>query len=134
MPANVNPIFTLTPVVGMANIATANTNRDGTGTLGTVVTGTTNGTRIDRVVVQATVTTAAGVVTLFVYDGVSVTELWQEVLVNAVTPSATATAFRYVISSPDPTAPLLVLPNNYALRAGTTIAQSMNVIAQGGAY
>jgi hypothetical protein len=80
------------------------------------------------------VTTAAGVVTLYVYDGVSVTELWQEVLVNAVTVSTTASGFRYVISSPDPTAPLLVLPNNYVLKAGTTIAQSINVIAQGGNY
>jgi hypothetical protein len=96
--ANTTPIFTLTPHIGQTTISTANTNRDGTGTLGTLVTAATNGTRVDRIVVEATSTTAAGVVTFFVYDGSSVSTLWQEVLVTAITPSATVVAFRAVTS------------------------------------
>ena len=134
MAANTNPIFTLTPKVGMVSISTANTARDGTGTLGTVFTGGTNGSRVDRIIIEATATTAAGVVTLFVYDNSSVTNLWQEVLVSAITPSTTAVAFRAVITSPDPMNPLLVLPASYVLKAGTTIAQAFAVTAQGGDY
>ena len=44
------PNYAATPLVGVAAISTANTNRDGTGTLGTVVTAGSSGSRIDGVV------------------------------------------------------------------------------------
>jgi hypothetical protein len=128
------PAFTATPRVGMASISTANTNRDGTGTVGSVITGATNGTRIDRITISATGTIAAGAVTLFIFDGSSTTEFWAEVLTPATTPSTTVAAFHATITSPDAQNPLLVLPNNYVLRAGTTIAQTFHVIAQGGDF
>lgn len=134
MAANTNPLFELTPHIGMVSIATANTNRDGTGTLGSVFVGATNGSRIDRIIIEATATTAAGVVTLFIYDNSSITNLWKEVLVGVVTASATSTAFTATIISPDPMSPLLVLPASYVLKAGTTIAQTFVVTALGGDF
>lgn len=49
MAANTTPIFTLTPIVAFVQVSTANTARDGTGTIADIATGDTNGTRIDYV-------------------------------------------------------------------------------------
>jgi len=133
MPANTNPIFTLTPHISSARIATANTNRDGTGTLGAVITGTTNGTRVDRILITATGTTTAGMVRIFIDDGTNV-RFWQEVSVTAITASGTVKSFTATISSPDSTAPLLVLPSSYVLRAGTNNAEQFDVIAFAGDF
>lgn len=118
----------------MVRIATANTNRDGTGTLGDVCIGGTNGTRIDRIVIEAIGTSTAGMVRLYINDGASNTRLWQEVSVAAITPSGTVQAFRAVIQSPDFQAPLLVLPATYILRASTVAAESFDVISHCGDY
>lgn len=133
MAANTTPVFTIVPVIGMVRIATANTNRDGTGTLGDVVTGGTNGTRIDKIVIEAIGTTTAGMVRLYINDGTN-TRLWQEVMVAALTPSGTVQAFRALILTPDPQSPLLVLPVSYVLRASTVAAESFDVSAHGGNF
>ena len=49
MPANTSPIFTLTPNVGTARIATATTASDGSGAQQPLVLGGVNGTRVDAV-------------------------------------------------------------------------------------
>lgn len=122
------PNFTKTPVLGLANIATANTNRDGTGTIADVVTGAAVGTRIERITIQATVTTTAGQIRLYISDGTT-TRLWDEVLVTALTPSATIKPFRYAYLNL-----ALNLPSGFKLRASTNNAESFNVIAEGGNY
>lgn len=134
MPANIAPIFTLTPFVASAQVSAANTNRDGTGTVVTVTAGTTNGRRIDRINIKATVTTTAGMVRLYVDDGTNV-RLWKEIPVSALTVSASAAGFETTISPSDPYAPLLVLPSStYILKASTHNAEAMNVLATGGDY
>ena len=40
MPANTSPIFPLVPNVAWGKLTTANTAKDGTGTVGTIVSGT----------------------------------------------------------------------------------------------
>jgi hypothetical protein len=132
MAANTSPIFTLTPHIGMVAISTANTNRDGSGTLGSVITGTTNGTHVSRITVQATASTTAGFVRLYIFDGGSVTELWKEIAITAATPSGTVAAFAYTLTLTGETA--LVLPNGYILKASTHNAEAFNVIAEGGDY
>lgn len=132
MPANTNPIFTLTPQIGRARISTANTNRDGTGTLADVITAGASGTRIGRIKITATGTTTAGMVRLFIFDGTN-TRLWQEVPVSAITPSGTVQAFSQTLVSTD-SDPLLVLPPNYVLRASTHNAETFDVIAHAGDY
>jgi hypothetical protein len=122
-----DPVFAVTPKVGMVQISTANTARDGTGTIGTVVTGGSSGSVIKKVRVCATVTTTAGVVRLFLYDG-SNTRLIQEIIVPAITPSTTVEAFsRTITYGPDD---ILHLPSNtWELRASTQIAEAFNVFA-----
>jgi len=133
MAANTTPIFTIVPHLGMVRISTSNTNRDGTGTLGDVVTAAINGTRVDRIIVTATSTTTAGMVRLYIWDGVSATRLWRELSIPAITPSGTVLAYTVTIISSDAN-PLLVLPNAYVLRASTQNAESFDVIAHGGDF
>jgi hypothetical protein len=132
MAANTTPIFTLTPVIGMAVISTANTNRDGTGDIATVITGATDGTRIHKITVIATVTTTAGMVRLYIADATPNIRLWREVQVSAITVGATVKGFTEVISLVGETA--LILPSGYSIRASTHNAHTFNVIAEGGNY
>jgi hypothetical protein len=129
-----DPNFASTPVAGLAQISTANTNRDGTGTLGTVVTAGASGSRIEEIVIEATGTTTAGIVRLFLNDGTN-TRLWREVAVTAATPSGTVLAFTASVRNDTrPDLPLLVLPTGWSLRAGTHNAETFNVFAFGGSF
>jgi hypothetical protein len=99
-------------------ISTANTNRDGTGTLGTVHTAGASGSRIDRLLIQATGTTTAGMVRLFVG-----TALIKEVPVIAITPSATQPAWSAEVVFEGG----LVLQASAVLKASTHNAESFTV-------
>jgi hypothetical protein len=121
------PKFTSTPRYAAAVVSAANTNRDGTGTIVDVITGVAAGTKIFEVVVQATVTTTAGMVRLYVYDGTN-SRLFDEVPISAVTVSASVAGERYAMSYDN-----LVLPSaSHKLQASTHNAESFNVIALGG--
>ena len=122
------PQFATTPHIGLAQISTANTNRDGTGAVVDVITGATNGTRIDRVTVMATGTTTQGMVRLYLSDGTN-TRLWKEVLVSAVTPSGTVAAFTSPLSSLG-----VDLPPSYKIRASTNNGETFNILAEGGDF
>jgi hypothetical protein len=132
MAANTTPIFTIVPHVGMVRISTANTGRDGSGTQNTVLTASTNGTRIDRIMIRATATTTAGQVRFFIYDGTNY-RFWQEIAVTAATPSGTVQAFTAAIYSPDQN-PLLVLPSTWQLTCAPHNNESFDVIAHGGDF
>lgn len=109
---------------GMVKISTANTNLDGTGTLGTVLTGASNGTLIKNVFIKATVTTTQGMIRLFVYDGTN-TRLLMEIDVPPMGQSSTDPTFETVI-------PInFHLISGYILKASTNNAESFNVIAEG---
>lgn len=105
-----------------AQISTANTNRNGTGTIVSVMTGATNGTRIDDIYIVATGTTTAGVVRLYVSDGSNI-RLWQEILVSAVTPSTTVQVWSYTLLNQ-----ALLLENGWSLQASTNNAETFNII------
>jgi hypothetical protein len=65
------PIFEQTPKIGglATQVSTANVKRDGTDTIEDIITGGTNGTRIDHIDIVATVTTTDGVIRLFISSG-----------------------------------------------------------------
>ncbi|MEO5642030.1 MAG: hypothetical protein ABIQ40_08485 [Bacteroidia bacterium] len=109
---------------GCATISTANTNLDGTGTLGTVLTAASNGTLIKSVTIKAQVSTTAGMVRLFVSGG-GATELIAEIEVPAVTKSATDPSFENYMEIN------YALKSGYILKASTVNAEAMNVIAEG---
>jgi len=122
-----SPQFTNLPTIDVAQVSAANTNRDGTGTIVTISSGSTNGRRINKVTVRATGTTTAGVVRLFIHDG-SNARLLKEILVTAITPSTTIETFTSTIEYSSG----LILPTGYSLRASTNNAETFNIIAEGG--
>jgi hypothetical protein len=122
------------PKVGVGQISTANTARDGTGTIGTVFTAGSNGSRIDMIDVQATATTTAGMVRLFVHDGTNA-YLVAELPVVATTPSGTNPSYSQQLNTNTMTQFLpIVLPTGWSLRASTNNAEAFNVIAFGGDF
>jgi hypothetical protein len=132
MAANTTPIFVLAPRVASANVNAANTNRDGTGTLVDMVTAGANGTRVDRLVFEAAVTTTAGVIRIFHFDGTN-NRLWKEILVTAITPSTTVAAFRWVEERTDGQ-PVFALASGDKLKFTMHNAESMNAFAHVGDY
>lgn len=120
------PAFATVPRIGSAQVSAANTNRDGTGTIVTVITGVAAGTRISEVVVEATVATTAGMVRLYLFDGTN-TRLFDEIAIAAATPSASVRTTRVSTVYTN-----LILPSSsWQLRASTHNAEAMNVIALG---
>jgi hypothetical protein len=113
--------YASTPRAAVGQVSTANTNRDGTGTIVTIFTAGSSGSRVDDIVVTATGTTTAGMVRLFLHDGTNA-RLWQEVPVTAVTPSGTVQAFTSSLLNQ-----ALILPNGWSLRASTNNAETFNI-------
>lgn len=110
---------------GMVVISTANSNLDGTGTLGTVLTAASNGTLVKRITIKAQGTVTQGMVRLFVYDGSSNTRLIEEVLIPAITQGSTEMSFEQTIECN------YRLQSGYILKAATQNAETFNVIAEG---
>jgi hypothetical protein len=125
-----SPQYTAAPVLGAALCSAANANRDGTGTLYTIVTGATDGTRIDRITAQAIVSTTAGMLRLYVTPPASTARLYLEVPIQAVTASGTVAAWHSEIALQGG----MVLPSGYILAASIQNANATMVFALGGAF
>lgn len=113
------------PKNGGCQITVANALRDGTGTLGTVRTAGPNGGRLDCLQIQATGTTTAGMIRLFLDDGTgTVNRLIKEIPVTPVTPSSTTPAFSVEVYWQLG----ITLQAGWVLKAGTHNAETFNVI------
>jgi hypothetical protein len=123
-----SPSFASTPIADAVAISTANTNRDGTGTLGTLHTAG-NGSRIDLIRIVAVGSTSQGVVRIF-YDDGSTVFLLHEILVDPITPSTVREVF---MAEWIPTVPLLVKGGDL-LKVSTHIGEGFNVFAIGGGF
>lgn len=137
MAANTSPIFLRTPSIQSASTGTAaNTNLDGTGTVATIFTAdATEGSKIERVVLQYLGSNVATVVRLFVNNGspngtpANNTLVFEQAM-SANTLSQNASSARVEI-------PLnIALPAGYKLLAttGTALATGIQVTAIGGHY
>jgi hypothetical protein len=129
-----NPVFPLTPVVPVGQtLITANTAKDGTGTVATLYTAGANGSKLNGVQIAYTGTSVATVLRLFVNNGstnatAGNNSLYQSITVPANTLSET-------VAANDLNIPLaLTLPAGYKLMAtiGTTVAAALAVTASGG--
>lgn len=99
------------PVLGQ--VTTANANKDGTtGAYATLVTGAANGTKVNQVDITALVTTTAGMIRFFVYDGTNY-RMIKEIPVTAITVSASVAGFTYTWR-----------PTNLILESGDTLKVS----------
>lgn len=126
--------YASTPKCGIGQISTANTNRDGTGTIGTIFTAGASGSRIDAISLKAVGTTTAGMVRLFIHDGTNA-RLLTELPVTAITPSATLPAWEAQLNTNSMSQVLpILLQSGHSLRASTHNAETFNVIAIGGDF
>lgn len=114
--------YAATVRTAQGQVSTANTNRDGTGTIATIFTAGSSGSRIDDIYIVATGTTTANVVRLFVHDGTNA-RLWREILVPAITPSTTVSVFNAALLSQG-----LILASGWSLRASTNNAETYNIL------
>lgn len=119
-----SPAYASTPRIGGALVVTANTNRDGTGTLATIITGAAAGTRIERLVLHAMGTGAAppdpadSIITVFLYDGSTYYLIDEFDLGNPAAATTTVAAYHEERSYRD-----LVLPSaSWSIRCGITVA------------
>ena len=103
-------------------VTTANTTRDGTGAVVTLVTGATNGTRVDDIYIAAAGTTTAGVVRMFLSDGTN-HRLMQEFLISAVTPSTTVGVWSMFLPNLG-----ILLKSGWSLRFSTNNTETFNIL------
>jgi len=142
MASNTQPIYPAKVVGAEVSISTANTNRDGTGTLGTLYTATAAASQGVGAIVQsitcvATGTTTAGMVRIFRHNG-SAFFLIREIAVSAITPSATVKAFTIPTSEGADSNGRLVLnvllePGD-SIRCSTHNAETFHLTADIGEY
>lgn len=128
-----DPQFAATPRTAQAVISAANTNRTNTGTIVDIFTAGTNGSLVRKITIQASGTTTAGMVRLWLNIG-GTTLLYREIAVSAITPSATVAAFNSTLTLYDASSDGLPLPATAVVRASTNNAETFNVIVEGGDY
>lgn len=147
MPAGIAAIHPSRVRKARVSISTANTNRDGTGTIGTLFTspGTAdsnggtggNGSVVQSITCQATGTTTAGMVRLYSHDGTNFS-LIREIAVTSATPSATVKAFSIpTTEGADANGRLelnLLLEPGHSIRASTHNAETFILTADIGDY
>lgn len=127
-----SPAFIATAKIGAGSVSTANTNRDGTGTIATIFTAGASGSKINEIVLKATGDPADSIVNIFIYDGSSYWLFDEFDLGDPAAASTTVTGYRASRTYEN-----LVIPSGYSIRASITVALTsgvVNVIALGGDF
>ena len=137
MPANTAPIFTLTARTswGTTTITTANTAKDGTGTVLGVFTAGSNGSYIQRIRFRPSGTAVQTVARIFINNGFTNATAANNILFDEITLSA-------ITISETQAQPSFEIPMNFAIPAGyvlnitlgTTVAAGYYVSVVGGDY
>ncbi len=112
-----------------AALSAANTNRDGTGTIVDLIDNSSGecAVRCEKVRLVATAATTAGVIRFFLHNGTAY-KLFKEVLVTAITPSASIAVW-------DSEETLeLNLQKGWKLAVSTHNAETFNALAEGGEF
>lgn len=135
MAANTSPIYCKNGNISWGTITTANTAKDGTGTVVTVFTATTEGSRIEKLRFRALGTNVATVARVFINNGstnVTATNnsLYEEITLPATTLSEVAQLTNQEINLG------LVLPAGYKINItiGTTVAAGYAITTVAGDY
>jgi hypothetical protein len=133
---NTRPIYSAAPIISWGTVATANTAKDGTGTVVTVFTAdATNGGRVEKLKVRAQGTAVGTVLRIYINNGSTNTTATNNSLYYEVT--AAASAVSETTAQSDIEVLLnLSLPPGYKINVtvGTTIAAALSVTAVGGKY
>lgn len=112
---------------GSAHVATANTNRDGSGTITSLLVGIATGTAVQRLRIAATQATTDNVLRLWKNDGNY--RLFDEIRVPAVTPTPPLLVWRTVYSFPIGQE-LQLASGSESLRMSTNNAEGYDVIIE----
>lgn len=125
-----SPQFVNTPANPATAVSTANTNRDGTGTVALLYTAPAGGARIDDIAIKARATTTAGMLRFFLSADGATFRLWKEINVTAITPSGTVQSFETLLLSLG-----LVLAAGMRVYCSTHNAEAFDVtVTKGGAF
>lgn len=111
--------------LGMVQISTANGSRNGTGPMGTLITGASNGTLIKSLTIKAEGDTSQGMIRFFIDDGGGTVTLYDEVYVPAHTASSLVGTFGITRYSG------MTLKSGYILKVATEQAEVFNIFADG---
>ena len=136
MAGNTSPLYSLLPVVSWGTLTTANTAKDGTGTVVTVFTAhAVEGGRIEKIRIRAAGTNVATVLRVFLNNGstnatAANNTLYTEVTVAATTLSEVAALAETEISMQLPLDPGFKVN----ITIGTTVAAGLAVTGVGGRY
>ena len=124
------------PLLSWGKLATANTAKDGTGTVLTIFTAGANNARADRIKVRSLGTNVATVLRIFINNGSDPTvatnnSLYMEATIAATTLSEASAQVDNVIDLAT-----LAMPAGYKLTAtiGTTLAAGLAITAEGGNF
>lgn len=133
MPANTAPIFPAAPIVGIATLTaaaaiTSRANIVGTAGLTQLTAASTNGARIDAIVIKGKGVTVASNIGIWIYNGTT-SFLYDEMDVTAITAANTTDSFLLQRNYTN-----LVLPPTYQLFISETVQTDLNVFALGGVY
>jgi hypothetical protein len=124
------PQYAAVPRLETAQVSVSNANRDGTGTIVTVLTAGANGTRVRSIRVNALVTTTLGMVRIFLHDGANARLLF-EFPVSVVVAGGSSPAFSAsLLEGLNPELPL-TLEAGQSLRASTHNSEAFNVTIEG---
>jgi hypothetical protein len=126
------PQFTITPGVSYGDLITANTNRDGTGTIVPVFSGSNfSGSRIEQIQIQATGSAGPGMIRFYYQSGSGgEIRLWREVPVGIVTASSTGSCFNAYVTFNPP----MVMPTGSILYAAPQVGEAYTVFVYFGNF
>ncbi len=123
---SINANYVATPKSPAILISTANTARDGSGTILSLYVAPASGARVDDISIQAIGTTTQGMIRLFLHNAVSAF-LIKEIPVQAITPSATNASFGVLLTDLG-----IVLQSTHSLRVSTEKGESFHVVVTRG--
>lgn len=117
------PQFVTTPKIGVNDVSTANTARDGSGTIETIFTAGSSGSRVEEIVLKATADPADSTVVIFLHDGSNYFVYDEFDIGNPAAASTTVESYRTSRTYEN-----LVLPSGWSVRASITVALTSGVI------
>lgn len=126
---NHNPIYPATLKHPTVLVDTLNTALDGTGTLATLYTAPAGGAILISLTLQAIVTTAAGMIGIFIDNG-STVRLYRAVAVSATTVTGGTAPWREVVT-PD-SGEGLYLPEGYIVKLSNYTGEDVHAHAEVG--
>ena len=138
MAANVTAIYPITPIIVVGQtIQTANTAKDGTGTVVTVYTAGSNGSSPTAILFRATGTNTATVARIFINNGSTNATAGNNTLIGEITLAATTLSETSALADYRWTFPDgFKLPSGYKVNItiGTTVAATYAITCYGGDY